>query len=86
MNKILACREGQLTSVFCAEDFLGYVYQSESDGLWREVAWVDRSFVRRAGHFPTEGAAIQDLMESQYFHGHREVANDFRSTISSIRA
>ena len=86
MCSILACREGRLTSVFNAEDFLGYVYQSEFDGLWREVAWIDRSFVCQGGHFPTEGAAIQGLMDSQCFHGPYQVANDIEDTTSGIRA
>jgi hypothetical protein len=71
-------------SVFCVEDFLGYVYQSDSDGLWREVAWVGDSFIRQVGQFPTEGAAIQDLMDTQYLGGHHEVANDVETPTSNV--
>jgi hypothetical protein len=72
--------------VFCAEDFLGYVYQRDSDSLWRAVAWVGQCFDPRAGQFPTERAAIENLMELQHFEGRQKVANDVEVPGSSNRA
>ena len=67
MKEVVLKREGDVTTVFWHETFIGYVHQRQSDRKWVETAWVGQSFTRLPVVHSTRNAAVNDLVAMQGF-------------------
>lgn len=65
MKSVVLKREGDLTTVFWRENFIGYVHRRRSNRKWVETAWIGRSFTRLPREHTTRNAAVHDLVAMQ---------------------